>query len=499
MRPLSLAWAVLALVATATWAEPDLSQPPPAPALPPELNATTTLDSASSDDEPSPSPLPPPTHSHHAPPLSPVETVLESLANVREESQPTAIPTLDDATPPPTPPPTQPPLVPPETPPESTPTPPSSTPVPPPNDVPPEPPSAPQPPLVVDLDEPLLPTLAGDQPPPEYLISFNEWRERYAAVVPDTSGRRAKKAAQRARQDAVGTGVNGASFDGDGADFGSLFSSDDGNVGGSQIVYESARTGEGPLVVQLDAKGELQRAVVLPLGKSSGQEQAGDGTRSQLGNSLASVIQPLPNVGTGDETDPLLLLKDRSNYALFECAAMVHRASKGTKAASSILVEKKDRYMLTPCSVEPKFVELELCDEIRIDTIVLANFEFFSSMFKTFTIRVSQNYPGRPDEWHDLGTFRARNMRGVQVSCLSPPSSFSHPAERQSLQRSSTPKPSLSRSVASTAICESTSSRTTAPSFTAPSRSSVSTASRKWTPSAARTSKRKQWNSPCRP
>jgi hypothetical protein len=135
-------------------------------------------------------------------------------------------------------------------------------------------------------------------------------------------------------------------------------------------------------------------------------------------SSPESPIQPLPNVGTGDASDPLLLLKDRSNYAATKCAAMVHRSSKESKGAASILVEQKDRYMLTPCSAESKFVEIGLCDEIQIDTIVLANFELFSSMFKHFEMTCSVHYPGKPETWHHLGHFRARNVRGIQVSCF---------------------------------------------------------------------------------
>ncbi|GAA6061453.1 hypothetical protein JCM10212_005656 [Sporobolomyces blumeae] len=246
--------------------------------------------------------------------------------------------------------------------------------------------------------------LTSIPPVPEFL-SFNEWREKYV-VVPDPAvahARRAKKAAQRHRQDIVGAvtaGAAGAVYDGDGADLGSLLGGSDEAVlegeGSSRIVGDSAKPTGTPFVDRA-----RRRSDITPPANASTQSM--------------SPIQPLPNVGTGDETDPLVALRDRSNYAAFECAAMVHRSSRQSKGASSILVEKKDRYMLTPCSADPKFVEVELCDEIQIDTIVLANFEFFASMFKHFKASCSVNYPGSADEWHDLGTFRARNVRGIQV------------------------------------------------------------------------------------
>jgi len=291
--------------------------------------------------------------------------------------------------------------------------------------------------------------LTSIPPAPEFL-SFNEWKEKYV-VVPDPSialARRAKKAAQRQRQDVVGAGSvgdKGATYDGDGADLGSLFAPGEENV-----------SGESTIGSQSDSGGRDERRRRTPKNELPTPPDTAASSSTSL-----SPIQPLPNVGTGDENDPLLPLKDRSNYAAFECAAMVHRSSRKTKGASSILVEKKDRYMLTPCSADPKFVEVELCDEIQIDTIVLANFEFFSSMFKHFKASCSANYPGAPDEWHDLGTFRARNVRGVQVSYtsffLSSPS-----LTKQSSSRSS----ARERFPTSVAIFESTSSRTSVQSTT---------------------------------
>ncbi|GEM10809.1 hypothetical protein Rt10032_c12g4826 [Rhodotorula toruloides] len=206
--------------------------------------------------------------------------------------------------------------------------------------------------------------------------------------------RRAKKAAQRDRQDFVGAStseMSGATYDGDGADLGSLFSGGD-DAG----VSQDSGSGLGGEVGAVDVIG-ADAVAVAPT------------------SDMANPIQPLPDVGTSESNDPLLLLKDRSNYAAFECAAMVHRSSRQSKGASAILVEKKDRYMLTPCSANPKFVDVELCDEIQIDTLILANFEFFSSTFKHFKASCSVDYPGKPADWHNLGTFRARNVRGIQV------------------------------------------------------------------------------------
>ncbi|KAF9649774.1 hypothetical protein BDM02DRAFT_1749195 [Thelephora ganbajun] len=122
-------------------------------------------------------------------------------------------------------------------------------------------------------------------------------------------------------------------------------------------------------------------------------------------------------------------LTDRFNYASMECSARIHKAHKSAKSASSILSSKKDRYMLSPCAtktadgkVENHFVIVELCEDIRIDTVQLANFEFFSGVFKDFTVSVAKTYTPDVPEWTTVGTYRARNIRGVQS--FHPPTSL---------------------------------------------------------------------------
>ncbi len=113
--------------------------------------------------------------------------------------------------------------------------------------------------------------------------------------------------------------------------------------------------------------------------------------------------------------------KERFNYASFDCAATVLKSNPESKGSSSILVENKDSYMLNECSAANKFFIVELCDDILIDTIVLANFEFFSSIFRTFRISVSDRYPVKMEKWKDLGTFEARNTREMQVFLIENP------------------------------------------------------------------------------
>lgn len=113
--------------------------------------------------------------------------------------------------------------------------------------------------------------------------------------------------------------------------------------------------------------------------------------------------------------------KERFNYASFDCAATVLKTNKESKGSTSVLVENKDSYMLNKCSADNKFFIVELCEDILVDTVVLANFEFFSSMFRTFRVSVSDRYPVKLDKWRVLGTFEARNSREVQAFLVESP------------------------------------------------------------------------------
>ena len=111
-------------------------------------------------------------------------------------------------------------------------------------------------------------------------------------------------------------------------------------------------------------------------------------------------------------------LTDRFNYASLDCSSRVHAAHRSAKSPSNVLSSKRDRYMLSPCkraNGESQFVVVELCEDIRIDTVQLANFEFFSGVFKDFSVHVAKTDATNDKSWEDAGTYRARNIRGVQV------------------------------------------------------------------------------------
>lgn len=77
--------------------------------------------------------------------------------------------------------------------------------------------------------------------------------------------------------------------------------------------------------------------------------------------------------------------------------------------------------MLNKCSASNQFVIVEMCEDILVDTIVLANFEFFSSTFKDFRVSVTDRYPTNERGWKILGTFMGNNTRSIQVFAVENP------------------------------------------------------------------------------
>ncbi|ESZ99310.1 putative Xaa-pro aminopeptidase P [Sclerotinia borealis F-4128] len=113
--------------------------------------------------------------------------------------------------------------------------------------------------------------------------------------------------------------------------------------------------------------------------------------------------------------------KERFSYASFDAGATVLKTHQGAKNSKAVLIENKDSYMLSECKTQNKFLIIELSEDIWIDTLVLANYEFFSSMLRTFRVSVSDRWPVKMDKWKDLGVYEARNSREIQAFLVENP------------------------------------------------------------------------------
>lgn len=114
-------------------------------------------------------------------------------------------------------------------------------------------------------------------------------------------------------------------------------------------------------------------------------------------------------------------MEESFNYASFDCGALIRAANKESTHSTSILQNSKDAYMLNPCSAD-KYVEIEVCQTILVKEITLANFEFFSSQFREFSVYGSSKLP--PD-WVLLGNYSAKNVRDRQHFTIKDPKIWS--------------------------------------------------------------------------
>ncbi|CAH8430852.1 unnamed protein product [Schistosoma margrebowiei] len=101
----------------------------------------------------------------------------------------------------------------------------------------------------------------------------------------------------------------------------------------------------------------------------------------------------------------------RRNVASVACGAKMLGFSKAIKNPEAVLNENNDEYMNVPCS-EEKWLILEVCQPVHLRTIELANFELFSSRLKSFRVYANDRYPAK--SWELIGTFTARDVKGIQ-------------------------------------------------------------------------------------
>ncbi|EFJ28523.1 hypothetical protein SELMODRAFT_441228 [Selaginella moellendorffii] len=107
------------------------------------------------------------------------------------------------------------------------------------------------------------------------------------------------------------------------------------------------------------------------------------------------------------------------NFAAASHGAKVVSSNKDGKGGGNILVKDNDKYFRNPCSAEDKFVVVELSEETLVDTIVIANYELYSSNPRELELLGSLMFP--TEEWKLLGKFEAENVRQPQRFVLPKP------------------------------------------------------------------------------
>ncbi|RUO97002.1 UNC-like C-terminal-domain-containing protein, partial [Jimgerdemannia flammicorona] len=263
------------------------------------------------------------------------------------------------------------------------------------------------------FEDPSPSSYESQQGTPDILLSFEEWRKRFIEMEGKKTTRKRVTAGNRKGRQQIIDSLDG----GLGDDVGSMFEHPDD--GTPQAFYEPNQLSD-----VIPEKGSVDWTAPLrqrpPPAAEAVNPRVEEPTAAQSARPFTSskVVAAKPKPSPADNVNILKKLKEKYNYASIDCAATVLSVNKEARGATSILYESKDQYMLNECSAK-RFVIVNLCEFILIDTLVMANYEFFSSTFKDFRVWVADVYPPEeqipPKKWELLGQWRARNTRDVQI------------------------------------------------------------------------------------
>lgn len=104
------------------------------------------------------------------------------------------------------------------------------------------------------------------------------------------------------------------------------------------------------------------------------------------------------------------------NFAAADAGARILAYSDGVVGAKNVLIGSVDKYLLAPCEgaglAGSRWVDLELSEDVILESIETANFEYYSSSARKVAVLGAGSYP--PKKWNVLGVFDFRNIKTVQ-------------------------------------------------------------------------------------
>eukprot|EP01012_Entosiphon_sulcatum_P042179 TRINITY_DN5613_c0_g1_i1.p1 TRINITY_DN5613_c0_g1~~TRINITY_DN5613_c0_g1_i1.p1 ORF type:complete len:948 (+),score=83.60 TRINITY_DN5613_c0_g1_i1:23-2866(+) len=109
--------------------------------------------------------------------------------------------------------------------------------------------------------------------------------------------------------------------------------------------------------------------------------------------------------------------KLRHNFADSKVGAKVLAAHPEASQPQNMLSGDRDQYYLSPCHAPRKWLIIELAEENRMSTFGFANYEFYSSSLRDFTLLGATQYPCHAERgclWQVLGNFTAENNHRMQ-------------------------------------------------------------------------------------
>lgn len=113
-----------------------------------------------------------------------------------------------------------------------------------------------------------------------------------------------------------------------------------------------------------------------------------------------------------DEGPPSKGAKKMFNFAAQAAGAIVMDKPSTAQGYKHLLNDDRDKYGISPCA-EKKWVVIGLSEDIIVTSVLMANYERYSSMLKEFQILASATYP--TEKWINLGTYTAEPKLGEQT------------------------------------------------------------------------------------
>ena len=100
------------------------------------------------------------------------------------------------------------------------------------------------------------------------------------------------------------------------------------------------------------------------------------------------------------------------NFASHDAGAIVLDKAASAKGFNNLLDDDKDKYGISPCS-DKKWVVIGLSEDIVVTSVVIANYEKYSSMLNEFQVLAATSFP--TEEWMNLGSYNAAPFLGEQT------------------------------------------------------------------------------------
>ncbi|CAK5088824.1 unnamed protein product [Meloidogyne enterolobii] len=166
-------------------------------------------------------------------------------------------------------------------------------------------------------------------------------------------------------------------------------------------------------VPESSTKASLEASLESPIESTSAQPEVSSSPTSPATSTTSTTTTTL-SITSQEEESTQQHPHSKRNYASKECGAKVLYSNEEAENKGAILNDpERDDYMRNPCErAQNKFLIIELCEIIQLNSFEIANFELFSSNPKDFRLWGSERYPTQ--EWILIGDFEAQNIRKLQ-------------------------------------------------------------------------------------